>query len=320
MINRRIGALFVLSAVFFGGTFVAAKGGLEYFPPLLFVAIRFDIAAVVLLLVVLATHSWEELRPKTAGDIVGIVATGGLVIGLANALLFVGQQYATSAVGAIIFSLVPIFTPVFAAVLLSNERLSMRGIGGTLLGLLGVILVVSPNPTMLVDGDAIGRLILFGGAGSAALGAVLIRWAEPTISSTARITWGLPLAAGLSHGLAAAAGESYSSISWTPEALLALAYVSLVAGILAYLAYFALIDAAGAIKANFVFYAIPVVSTIGGIALLGETLSETALVGFMTIFIGFIIIGSESMDLRTQIRAMLTKEETTETPRRSRSD
>lgn len=142
--DRRAASFFVLSSLFFGGTFVAAKAGLEYFPPLLFVALRFDVAAVLLGGYVLLTSSREELLPTTRGDLLGILATGGLVIGLSNALLFVGQQYATSAVGAIVFSLNPILTPVFAAVLLSNERLSVHGAVGMGLGLLGVILVVSP--------------------------------------------------------------------------------------------------------------------------------------------------------------------------------
>ncbi|SDJ38669.1 Permease of the drug/metabolite transporter (DMT) superfamily [Natronorubrum texcoconense] len=301
VIDRRTAVFFVLSSVFFGGTFVAAKAGLEYFPPLLFVAIRFDIAALVMLGYVALTASFEELRPRTRGDVVGILATGGLVIGLSNALLFVGQQYATSAVGAIVFSLNPILTPVFAAVLLSNERLSHRGAFGMVLGLVGVALVVSPDPAMLVGGDALGRAILFAGAASAALGAVLIRRSggNATLSSTVRIAWGLPIAAALSHGLAWSAGESMGSIAWTTEALVALAYVSLVAGVLAYIAYFGLLESTGATQANLVFYVVPVVSTIGGWALLGETIAPLAVVGFLTIFAGFAVIGSESSDVRS---------------------
>ncbi|TYL38593.1 EamA family transporter [Natronococcus pandeyae] len=304
MIDRRTFALFVLSSVFFGGTFVAAKAGLEYFPPLLFVALRFDIAAALMLVYVAIRFSREELLPRTAGDVVGILATGVLVIGLANSLLFVGQQYATSAVGAIVFSLNPILTPVFAAVLLSNERLSARGTAGMVLGLLGVALVVSPDPAMLLGGDALGRAILFAGAVSAALGAVLIRRADATLSSSVRIAWGLPLAAALSHGLALINGESVAAITWSTGAILALGYVSVFAGVLAYLAYFALLDETGAIQANLIFYVVPVVSTLGGWALLGEQIAPLAVVGFLTIFAGFAVLGSESIDIRSRLPAL----------------
>ncbi len=121
---QRTLALFLTAAVLFGGTFVAAKAGLAYLPPLLFVAIRFDIGAVVLASYAAVSMSRSDLRPRTVGDVVGIAATGLLVIGFTNVFLFVGQQYTTSGVAAIVFSLNPILTPVFAAVLLTDERFS----------------------------------------------------------------------------------------------------------------------------------------------------------------------------------------------------
>lgn len=308
MIDRRTVALFALASLFFGGTFVAAKAGLEYFPPLLFVALRFDVAAVVMVVYATLRFSRAELTPTTAGDVIGVLATGGLVIGLANSLLFVGQQYATSAVGAIVFSLNPILTPVFAAVLLSSERISRRGATGLGLGLVGVALVVGPDPELLVGGDALGYAILFAGASSAALGAVLIRRVDATLSSPVRIAWGLPLAAGLSHTLSLASGESASAITWAPGAVAALGYVSVFAGVFAYLAYFALLDETGAIEANLVFYVVPVVSTLGGWAILGERIAPLAVVGFLTIFAGFAVLGSESIAVRPRLRARLPLE------------
>ncbi|WP_137289062.1 DMT family transporter [Natronorubrum halophilum] len=329
MMDRRSLVFFALASLFFGGTFVAAKAGLEYFPPLLFVALRFDVAALVMLSYVALTASREEFRPETRGDVIGILATGGLVIGLSNALLFVGQQYATSAVGAIVFSLNPILTPVFAAVLLSDERLSPRGTVGMVLGLLGVALVVSPDPANLLGGDALGRAILFAGAVSAALGAVLIRrsGSNATLSSTVRIAWGLPIAAILCHTFAWSAGESMGAITWSSSALVALGYVSVVAGVLAYIAYFGLLESTGAIKANLIFYVVPVVSTLGGWALLDERIAPLALVGFLTIFAGFAVIGSESVDVRSLlpgrvVEVVVSDERTaaTEEPRGYRSD
>jgi len=112
------------------------------------------------------TSSRSELLPRTRGDVGAILATGVLAIGLTNALLFVGQQYVTSAVASIVYSLNPIMTPVFAAFLLSDERLSPRGGAGMGLGLLGVGLVVS-GPRELAGG-AVGKGILFVGAITAA--------------------------------------------------------------------------------------------------------------------------------------------------------
>ncbi len=289
MFTRRTAALFVVSAVLFGGTFVAAKVGLAYLPPLFFVAVRFDLGAIVLLAFAAVTLSREELRPRTAGDIVGIIATGVIVIGLTNALLFVGQQYVTSAVAAVVFSLNPILTPVFAALLLSEGRLPVRGAVGMGLGLLGVVLVTDPGSAALLGGG-LGVPLLFAGAVMSALGAVMIRRADATLSSTARTVWGVPLAAILSHGLSYAAGESIVGLSLPPIALAALLYVGVGSGAVAYLTYFALIDEAGATEANLLFYFVPVVSAIGGFVLLGETLSLGAILGFVVIFAGFLLV------------------------------
>ncbi|MFB6173467.1 MAG: DMT family transporter [Halobacteriales archaeon] len=294
MIGRRTVVAFLATSLLFGGTFVAAKAGLGYFPPLLFVAFRFDVAAVVLLAYVALTRSRAELLPRTRGDIGGIVATGLFAIGLTNALLFVGQQYVTSGVAAIIASLNPILTPVFAAVLLADERLSARGAVGMTLGLAGVVLVANPDPAMLATGGLVGEAVMLASAACGALGAVLIRRADADISSTVRTAWGLPLAAVVTHAFSLGAGESVAAVVWTPEAVLALAYVALFAGVLAYIAYFGLIDEVGAIHANLAFYVVPVVATLGGWALLGETISALAVAGFLVIFAGFAVIGSES--------------------------
>ncbi|WP_435066912.1 DMT family transporter [Haloplanus sp. C73] len=297
--RRSLGA-FVVASVLFGGTFVAVKAGLAYFPPLLFVALRFDIAAVALLVYAAATTPRGQLLPRTPRDLAGVLATGVLAIGVTNALLFVGQGYTTSAVAAIVFSLNPILTPVFAALVLADERLSRRGLVGMALGFVGVALVVNPDPATLFD-LGIGKAILLAGAVTGALGSVLIRWAGGSLSSTVRTAWGLPFAALLCHYLSWTAGESARAITWNAEAIAALAYVGLLAGAVAYVAYFGLIDTAGAIRANLVFYAVPVVTALGGWALLGEVVSQLAVGGFVTIFVGFAVLGSESIDVRAAL-------------------
>lgn len=293
MFGRRTTVLFVVSAVLFGGTFIAAKAGLAYFPPLFFVAVRFDIGAVVLAVFAATTLSKAELRPRTAGDALGIFATGVLVVGLTNALLFLGQQHVTSGVAAVVFSLNPILTPAFAAVLLSDGRLSVRGAVGMGLGLLGVVLVANPDPSALLGGG-LGVPLLFGAAATSALGAVVIRRADATLSSAARTVWGVPLAALLSHALSLGAGESVAGLSVPPVALAALLYVGVFSGAIAYLAYFALIDETDATRANLLFYFVPVVSAVGGWALLGETISTLSLVGFGVIFAGFLLVSGLS--------------------------
>lgn len=298
--RRRIAGFFALASLLFGGTFVAAKGGLEFFPPLLFVAFRFDIGTAVLLSYVLVTHDRDQWLPNTRADVAGILAAGVFTIGLTNAFIFIGQQYVSSGVGAIINSLNPILTPILAAALLSDETLSRYDWGGLLLGFMGVLLVVGIDPTHIFEGAVVGKAILVLAATSGGVGSVLIRRADSDLSSSVRTAWGLPIAAVLCHLLSSAAGEQLAAVEWTPAGLLALGYVGVFSGAVAFIAYFGLLDEVGAIRSNLIFYVVPVVATIGGWALFGETISALTVAGFGTIFSGFAIIG------RKQITAALS--------------
>ncbi|MFC6719205.1 DMT family transporter [Natrialbaceae archaeon GCM10025810] len=296
-VNSRAIAFFVLSSLLFGGTFVAAKAGLTSLPPLLFVAFRFDLAAVLLLAYAAATTARTDLVPRTRGDLAGIFATGVFAIGLANGLLFAGQEHVTSAVAAIVFSLVPIFSPAFAGLLLDDERLSAAGAVGTLVGLVGVAFVIGidplhPNLEAFVGG---GTLVVLAGAVSLALGNVLVRRADATLSSTVRTAWALPISALMLHAMSAVAGESVASVEWTPTAIVALAYLGVFAGAAAYVAFFGLLDEVGAISASLTFYVTPVVATLGGWLLLGESITATTVVGFAVIVLGFAILGREAL-------------------------
>jgi drug/metabolite transporter (DMT)-like permease len=171
----------------------------------------------------------------------------------------------------------------------------------------------------------------------AALGSVLVRRADGTISSTVRTAWALPVAAVMAHVISAILGESVTSVTWTPTALVALLYVSVFASVLAYIAYFGLLEDAGAIRANLVHYLVPVVATVGGWALLGETITPTTIAGFLVVFTGFAVLVSNSLPRtcskavtefrtaiptrdRTEERVPKRTEEGTAKPCRSRSD
>jgi drug/metabolite transporter (DMT)-like permease len=182
---------------------------------------------------------------------------------------------------------------VLAAFLLSDERLSRTDAVGMLLGLVGVALVVDVDPTNLLGGAVVGKALVVAAAGSGALGSVLIRRAGSSMAATARTAWALPVAALLSHLWSLAAGEQVASVAWTPTALVALGYVGVFSGALAFVAYFSLLDDVGAIRGNLVFYVVPIVATLGGSVLLGEAISALSMLGFAVICLGFVLIGHE---------------------------
>lgn len=293
LFRSRVLWLFIIASVFFGGTFVGVRAGLPDFPPILFVALRYDIATIALFTYVLLKYPINDVIPKNKNDIFSILIAGVIAIGAANGFLFIGQIEVTSAVAAIIFSLIPVFSPILASFLLEDESLSIEGIIGTIVSLFGVTMVIGITPSTLLNSLSMSTLLVLTGAFCTSFGSVAIRKSSDytSINSTIRTAWALPVSALMLHYISFSIGESFSTISWNYTSLTSLIYVGIFAGAIAYVAYFELLDEIGAIKSSIVFYISPVVATIGGWLLLGEPLSPTSAVGFSIIFIGFLILG-----------------------------
>lgn len=283
MSSRGTLSLFGAASVCLGTSFVAIKAGLATIPPVLFAAFRFDIAAVLLLAFVAVTFdSWV---PRTRGDVLGIVASAVFIVGINNALLFVGQQYTASGAAAIMYSLMPVVSPVFAYLLL-GDRIARWDVAGILLGLVGVVVIVQPSPDQLGTG-AIGQSLVLVAALSVSFGSVLLQRARPHLATLPLSAWSMLVGALGLHAASLALGESATTIPLTAETLAAVTYVGVPGTAVAYGAYFLLIADAGPIRANLVAYAVPAVATVTAWLLLGEQLAATTLVGFGVILAGF---------------------------------
>ncbi|MDJ1133534.1 EamA family transporter [Streptomyces iconiensis] len=121
--------LAVLVAAVWGVNFVVIEIGLRHFPPLLFSALRFLVAALPAVFFV--------RRPRVAFR--WIVAVG-LTLGVAKfGLLFIGMQQGMPAgLSSLVLQVQAVFTAVLAAVLL-RERLGRTRLFGMALALTGIV-------------------------------------------------------------------------------------------------------------------------------------------------------------------------------------
>ena len=299
--------LFVILAAVWGSAFMAIKAGLEFFPPVLFAAIRYDIAGVIML--VYAAFAADRLLPRTRGEWELVVIGGVLMIAAYHAFLFVGEQETTSAAAAVVISLSPVLTTGFARALLPSERLTPLGIAGLLLGLAGVAILARPDPGNLLAGDVIGKLLVFLAAASFAFGSVLAQRIEDTLPIETMEAWSMLIGAALMHAVSPLRGESFAAISWTPGAIWALAYLSLAASALGFLIYFDLLERLGAIEINLVSYVAPIFAALSGWLFLDEIVEPETVVGFLVIVVGFGLIKREALARELpKVRAALTGE------------
>ncbi|SEH16048.1 Threonine/homoserine efflux transporter RhtA [Natronorubrum sediminis] len=278
--------LFLSLAVLWGLSFPAISVGLESLPPLLFAAVRYDIAAVLLLTV--AVFRVEDWWPSARNDLAAIVG-GGIFLVAGNGLLFLGQQTVPSGVAAILQGLVPIVTALWAIPLL-GERLSGVGAAGAAVGFLGVGLIVQPDPGNLLAGDTAARLLVVGQVCSVALGGVLIQRAGPTLPQLPLVGWSMLVGAVVLHVVSLGAGEFPSTDVLDAASLGALLYLGVFATAVAFVIYFSILETYGAFEAALIGYLVPIVATVAGVVLLGEEISALTIGGFALVAVGFVLL------------------------------
>ncbi|MGB9988068.1 DMT family transporter [Salarchaeum japonicum] len=293
---RHPAALFTYVALAWGGSFVAIKTGLANVPPVLYAAFRFDVGFVVLATLVLATTARSNVLPSTRTDVLSVLVSGVLIVAFNNGFLFVGQQYLTSGVAAIIYSLNPILSVGLTRMFLPSQRLAADELAGVALGLVGVVIVAHPSPSSLLSESTLGLALVFVAAASVAVGSVFSNRLSGGSLSTAAVTmWAMAVGAVLLHASAFAVDQHLADATVTTDLLLALAYLGVVATALAYVCYFELIATAGAIYANLVAYIVPLVAAFAGWLLLGEAITAFTVVGFAVVLAGFVLLNRERL-------------------------
>src|ERR1043166_5980705 len=153
-------------------TWLAIKIGLRDLPPVSFVAIRFLIAIIVLLIVSIGR---TRLLPLRRNDYVVLAVTGILMFAVNYTLLFWAELHVSSGLAAILQATIPIFGMFFAHWMLPDEPLRLQKFIGTIIALGGVTLICGRllgfNGSLAFWGG-VGVVI---GAASAAFANVLVK-------------------------------------------------------------------------------------------------------------------------------------------------
>jgi drug/metabolite transporter (DMT)-like permease len=301
MSGYRDAALFVFLSAIWGTSFMAIKVGLDFMPPVLFAAFRYDITG--LLMLVYAFFAVDYWLPRSRADYLTLLVETVLIIALYNAFLFIGETGVSSGVAAILIGMNPILTTGFSRLFLPEERLSLVGTGGLLLGFVGVGLVVFPRDGTVAFSDLVSPGFVLLAAASVALGSVLVQRLDGGISSEGMVAWSTALGAVLLHAISAAMpSESFGAVEVTTEGVLAVVYLAVVASAIGYVLYFRLLERLGAIEINFVSYTVPVFAAISGWLVLNEVLDALSVVGFLVILLGFALLKRRA--LRAELRTL----------------
>jgi drug/metabolite transporter (DMT)-like permease len=270
--------------VLWSSAFSVGKIAITDCPPLIFLAVRFLSAGLVMLgLAAVSGVRWTLSKRDVAVFAILGVANQAMYLGIG----FIALKTVSAGLAAVIISSNPILAAVFA-VLVLGERMTWRKALGLLLGLAGVAFIVRSR--LMLGTDQLGGIVLSLVALLAFVcGTILFKlfapkdgfWIGNGVQSLAAGVAMMPFAAGF---------ESFGDIVPTWSLLAAFAYSVLIVSVFAYLLWFRILAVSGATAASSYHFLIPPLGMLFGWLLLGEHLAAADLAGIVPVALGIYLV------------------------------
>jgi drug/metabolite transporter (DMT)-like permease len=300
-------ALLLLTNAVWGSTYVVAKVALEEIPPPLLAALRFTIAALTLAAIhLLRSPGVATRRLPPVSDTVRMLGLGVLGIGLNGLLGFWGVSLTTASDAALLVVGEVLFTTLLA-ILIAREHLSPPRRLGLVCGVLGVIVLVGGGATSVVPGAparVLGDVLILAGLAFEALhtvaGTRLTHRYEPLMVLTLTIGGSCLIWLPLIGWYLARGGLSMPS----PQATIGVAYLALVTSVACYLFWFSVLRHAGATLGALSLLAQPLVGACLGVALLGDPVTLSTLVGGAFVVLCLVLAALPARRLRSRDAAV----------------
>jgi drug/metabolite transporter (DMT)-like permease len=264
--------------------FVAGKTAVTYCPPLILLAARFSLAGVLILgITALRGERWSlSLRDTLVFAVIG-VANNALYLGLG----YTGLKTVSAGLGGLIVSANPVFTAVFAALLL-NEQLTWRKIAGLLLGIVGVGMIVWHRTAVGTD-SLHGILFTLGSLASIVVGTILFKLLAP--QGSLWIGNGVQnIAAGVVLIPFALTLSSVDDIVPNWQLLSSFAFLTLGGSVLGYVIWFHLLRVCGATAASAYHFLMPPLAMMFAWIVLGEHVAFRDLLGIVPVALGVYLV------------------------------
>jgi len=288
--------LLTLTALFWAGNFVLARGVHGHVPPVALAWTRWILAFLIVLPFALPhlRRDWPAICEKPW--LITMLAVTG--VGIFNTISYIALNYATAISGGVIYSVGPALIGIIGFAVF-GERLSWRQILGISISLLGVLVVV-------MRGDVAALFALKFNLGDLLFLAATVIWAIYTVylRSVPQMHWLSFIAVTFFIGALVITpffvAEHYSGwqLQFDRTTALAILYVAIFPSVIAYSFYNRGVELIGANRAGVFLYVVPVFSTLLAIALLGEKLELHHVVGFAMIFAGVTLTSRKSKALR----------------------
>ena len=280
-------ALFVLLGFFWGSSYLFIKVGIDAgLQPFTLVSLRLIFGLALLAVVVRIAGEPLPREPRMFGH---LAVLGFFSVALPFGLITWAELSVDSSLAAVLTGAVPLFVIPFAALMLPAERITINGLLGIAIGLVGVAIVVGFDPAALAGNELLAEIALIGAAASYAVGGVYARrnvhGLRPMIPALFQVGIALVM-----MSIPALLLERPWERGLTPEALLAVAWLGLLGSGAAYLIFFHLLGHWGATRTSLVAYLLPIWGIALGALFLQEPIDLRLLFGTALIIGGIALV------------------------------
>jgi len=210
---------------------------------------------------------------------------GLLFMSCNNMLLTWGEKLVPSGFASLIISTMPIMVALIEMVLPGGDALNKRGWLGTILGTLGIGVLVWPSMHRAHGAGSqmlLGVGVLLGAALAFSIGSVLSRRFHFTADTFVATGWQIGAAGIFNATLALATGGWHRAV-WTWPGFGSIVYLSIFGSIFGLVAFTFLLQNVAVTKVSTYAFVNPVIAVLLGVLLLHERLVKTEIAGMAVI-------------------------------------
>lgn len=292
----------VVTAIIWGGTWVAARYAVQEVAPLGVAAWRFFFAATSLLALVLWRHG--RLPGLSRRELLLVLALGASGIFLYNLFFLFGMQHITAGRGALVVALNPVITLLAAAWLL-KEGMTVQKALGSALAFAGCLTVIGKgDPFALLGGKVgAGETLILGCAVMWSIYTLIGRLGTQSLAERnlgALVMTAYASCAGFVMLLAAALTGNPAQLmpNYSLPAWGAILFLGLMGTTLGFTWFSAAVQEIGAARASIFINLVPVAAVLQGALLLGERLDLSALIGGILVIAGVMLTQRPALRLK----------------------
>ena len=277
-----------LAALFWAGNFVVARAVRDDIDPVLVTFVRWFLALLIFMPFV-----WHDVRrslPAIRREWRLVAALGFTGLALFHPLVFLAVRYTTATNALITLSLVPVAI-MLGASLLSRTRPSFHQMGGTVISLVGAVVLVTQGDiaSIIAAGANVGDLVMLVAVVVWAVYSLLLRRRPADLSPTVTLVASIVPALPVLLGFTLIAGPAVA-VTVSPPLVLAIVYIAVFATVLSFMFWSYGVAELGPSRAGQFVHLMPVFGAVLAFVFLDEPPSTAQLIGAGLVLAGIVLI------------------------------